>query len=389
MKITKLTFATAVLSGFLSTQALADVKIGFTGPLSGPAALIGEDQYDGLMLAIDRLNGKLGGEPATVIKEDDQLKPEVGLQIMRKLISKDNVDVLVGLGYTNVLMATMPVITESGKVAIATNSGPRALSGAGCQPRFFSVAHQNDGPSEYMGIYANEKHYKRVFLMAPNYQAGKEMMEGFKRYYKGEIAGEIYTPLTQMDFSAEISEIQFSKADAMFFFMTGGSGINLVKQMRQSGVLAKVPTMSVFSIDATTLPALKALADGAVTGTKWSATLDIPANKEFVAAFEAKYKRPASMYAAAGYDAGNLLNVAIKKVNGNLSNQEAFAKAVKEAGSEFKSVRGYFAFNNNHMPIQNYYAFKVVADGDDVHMQQIGTPLKAHQDIYHTECPLK
>ena len=380
--------AAALLSAF-AAQASADVKIGFTGPLSGPAALIGQDQYDGFMLAVEQQGGKLGKQPVTVIKEDDQLKPEVGLQAVRKLLEKDNVDTIVGLGYTNVLMSVMPAITASGKVAIATNSGPQALSGAGCNPRFFSVAHQNEGPSEAMGVYANQNNYKRVYLMAPNYQAGKEMLAGFKRMYKGEIVDEVYTQLTQMDFSAEIAQLQFSGADALFFFMPGGNGINFVKQMRQSGVLNKLPTMSVFSIDATTLPALKSQAEGAVTGARWGSALVFPENKAFVEAFQAKYSRPASMYAAAGYDAANLLDVAIAQVNGNLSDQDAFAKAVKAAGATFKSVRGSFEFNNNHMPIQNYYAFKVVKNGDDVKMETVGTPLSAHKDAYYQQCALK
>ncbi len=379
----------AALLASLALPVSADVEIGFTGPLSGPAALIGQDQYDGFMLGIEQLGGKLGNESVSVIKEDDQLRPEVGLQAVRKLIEKDDVDVLVGLGYTNVLMSVMSAIEESGKVAIATNSGPQALSGKGCKPRFFSIAHQNEGPSEAMGVYANQSGYKRVYLMAPNYQAGKEMLAGFKRYYEGEVVDEVYTQLSQMDFSAEISQLQVSDADALFFFMPGGNGISLVKQMRQAGLLENLPTMSVFSIDATTLPALKGQAAGAITGTRWSAALDIPESKKFVEAFEKKYNRAASLYAAAGYDAANLLNVAIAKMEGDLSDQEAFAKAVKAAGSEFKSVRGHFEFNNNHMPIQNYYAFKVVENDDEVGMELLGTPLKAHKDAYHNTCPLQ
>lgn len=391
MKIKKLTLsvASAVALAILAAPAMADVKIGFTGPMSGPAASLGQDQYDGFMLAVEKYQGKLGGQATTVIKEDDQVKPEVGLQVVRKLLDRDHVDAIVGLGFTNVLMAVWPQISKSGKVAIATNSGPEALAGAGCKPNFFSAAWESDGPAESMGVYAEQQKYGKVFLMAPNYQAGKEMLAGFKRFYKGTVVNEIYTPLSQTDYSTEISQLQASGADAVFVFYPGGLGINFVKQMNQAGMLDKLPVLSVFTVDGTTLPALKGLAAGVVAGAMWDASLDIPESKEFVQAFQAKYKRTPSLYAATGYDAASILNVAIAKVGDKLSDNAAFAAAVKAAGSEFKSVRGPFQFNNNNMPIENFYAFKAVKDGNGVAMQQIGTPLAMHKDVYHQECKMK
>jgi branched-chain amino acid transport system substrate-binding protein len=381
--------ATAALFGLCSIQAHADLKIGFTAPLSGPAGAIGQDQYDGFMLAVERLGGKLGGQSVSVIKEDDQVKPEVGLQAVRKLIEKDKVDALVGLGYTNVLMASLPQITQSGVIAIATNAGPQALSGAGCKSNVFSVTWQNEGPSEAMGAFAQDKNYKKVLLIAPNYQAGKEMLAGFKRFYKGKVADEIYTPLNQTDYSAEITQLQAADADALFVFLPGGLGINFVKQMRQAGMLGKLPVMSVFTVDATTLPALQAQAEGVIAGAMWDAALESKESNEFEQAFQAKYKRVASMYAAVGFDAANLLSVAINKLGGKVSDKAAFASAVKAAGSEFKSVRGSFQFNNNNMPVQDYHAFQVVRSGAGVAMKQVATPFKAHQDAYHAQCPMK
>lgn len=381
--------AVAAVCGLFAAQAEADVKVGFTAPLSGPAGAIGQDQYDGFMLAIEWLQGKLGGQLVTVIKEDDQVKPEVGLQAVRKLIDKDKVDAIVGLGYTNVLMAMLPQITESGIVAIATNSGPQALSGNGCKSNIFSVTWQNEGPSEAMGVYAQEKSYKKVYLMAPNYQAGKEMLAGFKRYYKGKVVDEAYTPLNQADYSAEITQLQAADADALFVFLPGGMGINFVKQMRQAGLLRKLPVISVFTVDGTTLPALKAQAEGVVAGAMWDAALESKESNEFEQAFQRRYRRVPSLYAAAGFDAANLLDVAITKLGGKVTDKAAFAGAVKAAGSEFKSVRGPFRFNNNNMPVQDYYAFQVVKSGTDVAMKQVATPMKGHKDAYHVQCPMK
>ncbi|HUH86574.1 MAG TPA: ABC transporter substrate-binding protein [Pusillimonas sp.] len=389
MKYKMLFAGVASVLALAGSPAGAEIKIGFSGPLSGPGAALGQDQYDGLMLAIEQNGGKLGGQPVTVIKEDDQLKPEVGVQIARKLIERDHIDALVGMGYTNILMAQLPQIVESGVVALSTNSGARAISGEGCKPNIFGVAWQSDGPAESMGVYAQKQGYGKVFLMAPNYQAGKEMLEGFKRHFKGEVVEELYTQLGQTDYSAEIVQLQTSKADALFVFYPGGMGINFVKQMRQAGMLGKLPVLSVFTVDGTTLPALKGLAEGVIAGAMWSSAYDNPQNHAFVKAFQQKYNRTPSMYAAAAYDAGNLLNIAAEKLKGDVSDKKAFAQAVKAAGDELKSVRGPFKFNNNHMPIQNYYAFQAVkTEGDNVVLKQIDTPLEMHQDIYHSQCPM-
>lgn len=386
MKFQHLFLSLLASSQLVAMPAFADIKIGFNGALSGPAAGLGQDQYDGFMLALEKLGGKLGGQATTVIKEDDQVKPEVGLQAIRKLIEKDRVDALVGLGFTNVLMAVLPQIQQSGIVALATNSGPLALSGAGCKSNVFSMAWQSDGPAEAMGVFAQQKNFGKVYLMAPNYQAGKEMLAGFKRFYKGKVVDEVYTPLNQTDYSAEIAQLQAAGADAVFVFYPGGMGINFVKQMRQAGMMGKLPLLSVFTIDGTTLPALRGLAEGAISGAMWDASMENPAGRKFAYDFAKKYNRVPSLYAAAGYDAASVLDVAVTKLKGKVSDKAAFAAAVKVAGKEFTSVRGPFRFNTNNMPIQNYYAFQVAKVGEQVEMKQLGIPLAEHKDAYYTAC---
>ncbi len=371
------------------TNASADVKVGFSAPLSGPVASVGQDQYDGFMLGVELLQGKFGGQPVTVLKEDDQLKPELGNQISRKFIDRDKVDALVGLGFSNVLMASLPRIVESGTVAIATNAGPSPIAGAGCIPNVFSMAWQNDGAAEAMGKFAQDAGYKKVFLMAPNYQAGKDYVAGFKRLYKGQVADEIYTQVNQPDYSAEIAQVQASGADAVFVFYPGGMGVNFVKQFSQAGLMKKLPLLSAFTVDGTTLPSLRDAAVGSVSGAMWDVALKTPGNAEFVAAFRKKYDRTPSLYAAVGYDTARLLDIAVKKVNGKTENKAAFTAAVKAAGSELKSVRGPFSFNTNNMPVQNYYAFQAVKDGNNVTVKQLGTPLTDHHDVYAAQCKAK
>lgn len=366
--------------------AHADVTIGFSGPLSGPVAAVGQDQYDGFMLGIEQLGSKLGGQNVKVLREDDQLKPELGNQIARKFIDRDKVDAIVGLGFSNVLMASLPRIVESGTVAIATNAGPSPLAGKGCLPNVFSTAWHNDGAAEAMGKFAQDSGYKRVYLMAPNYQAGKDNIAGFKRFYKGEVVDEVYTQVNQPDYSAEIAQLQAAGPDAVFVFYPGGMGVNFVKQFSQAGLSKKLPMMSAFTVDGTTMPALGDAAVGAISGAMWDVALKTPGNAEFVAAFSKKYGRAPSHYAAVGYDTANLLNIAVGKVKGNTTDKAAFAAAVKAAGGELKAVRGPFKFNANNMPVQNYYAFQVAKEGAQVVVKQLGTPLPAHQDAYVSQC---
>ncbi len=373
----------ATLAASAATASAA--TIGLMAPLSGPQALVGQDQVDGFLLALEQHGGKLGGQPTTVVKEDDQLRPEIGQQAVRKLIDKDKADAIVGLSFSNVLMGSLARLTESGVVAIATNAGPSPLAGAQCKPNVFSMAWQNDGAAEAMGKFAQDRGLKRVYLMAPNYQAGKDMLAGFKRFYKGQVVDEVYTQVNQPDYSAEIAQLQAARPDALFVFYPGGMGINFVKQLNQAGLSGKLPLYSVFTVDGTTLPSLREAAVGVVSGGMYDASLDNPENRRFVAAFEAKYKRAPSLYAATGYDAANLLDIALRKAGGD---PKKLAVAVKAAGSELRSVRGPFAFGRNNMPVQDYYAFETARDGGKVVTRLVGTPFKAHVDPYAAQCTL-
>ncbi|MDX3904380.1 MAG: ABC transporter substrate-binding protein [Pigmentiphaga sp.] len=385
----KTTLAAALAALVFAGAAHADVKIGFSGVLSGPMAALGQDQYDGFMLAVEQLGGKFGGQPVTVLREDDQLKPDVGAQIVQKFIERDKVDAIVGLGFSNVLMAETRRIKDSGVVALSTNAGPAPIAGKSCLANLFVMGWQNDGMSEAMGKYVKDQGYKNVYLMTSNYQAGKDKLAGFKRFYGGKIANEVYTPLGQLDYAAEISAVQNAQPDALFVFYTGGIGVNFARQLHQAGLMGKLPFFSESLIDANSLAALKEQAVGAIYGTPWAPVLDNAQNKKFVQGFEAKYKRTPTEYAANAYDAAYLLDAAVRKLGGKVSDNKAFAAAVKEVGSQFPTVRGKFAFNRNNMPIQNYYAFQVVQQADGVGYKQLAQVLTDHQDAYVGECKLK
>jgi branched-chain amino acid transport system substrate-binding protein len=380
--------STVVAMLALLTPASADISIGVLVTLSGPQGVLGRDQYDGFMLGIEQLGGKLGGQKVNIIKEDDQSKPDVASQLATKLIQKDRVPIIVGITASNLMMAVHRQITDAGVFLIGSLAGPSPISGAGCSANFFSTSWNNDSLHESMGAYVASKGYKKVFAIAPSIQSGTDAINGFKRYYKPSLLDEVYVQWNQTDYSAEIGSIQASQPDAVYAFLPGGMGVNFVKQFQQAGLLNAIPLISTSTIDGTTLPALKSIAVGAITGGSYSPDLDNPTNKRFVTDFVAKYGREPSGYAAQSYDAANLLNSALGKVGGDVSNAVAFRAALKAA--DFSSVSGSFKYNNNHFPIRDFYRIDVeLNQAGQATFVNKGTVLKDHADAYAAQCALK
>ena len=384
----KLGAAALALAAASVAQAQAPMKIGFMAELSGPQGAIGQDQYDAFMLVVQANGGRLGGVPVEILKEDSQLKPEVAVQIVDKLIERDKVSIITGVTFSNVMMAVHKKITEKEIFLIGSNAGPSPIAGAQCSPFFFSTSWQNDQQAETVGKYAADKGFKRIIALAPNYQAGKDFVAGFKRNYTTPLVNEIYTPLTQQDYSAELAQIQAANPDAVFVFYPGGLGVNFVKQYAQAGLKAKYPLLNTSTVDGITLAAQGDAALGALTGTFWGPDFANPSNRKFVADFEAKHKRIPSQYAAQAYDSAQLLDSALAKVKGNVADKRAFQVALKAA--DFKSVRGDFKFNNNNFPIQDMHMFEAIKDAQGRYtLKTVATPLKQDKDAYAEKCPLK
>lgn len=370
-----------------SAPAQTPVKIGFIGELSGPQEPIGKDQYDAFMLVVERNGGKLGGVPVQVIREDSQLKPDVATLVARRLIEREKVQIITGISFSNVMMAVHKYITDRGVFLIGSNAGPSQIAGAQCSPYQFITSWQGDQASEAVGKYAADKGYKRVLVMAANYQAGKDSIAGFKRYYKNAVVDELYTPLNQLDFSVELSQVAAAKPDAVFAFYPGGLGIAFAKQYAQAGLMKSTPLLSSFVADATTLPSLGDGILGLVSGNFWAPDFNNAASRRFVDEFERKYKRIPSNYAAQSYDAAQLLDAAIGKVKGNVADKSAFMAALNAA--DFSSVRGAFQFNNNHFPIQDMHVMEVARDAKGrLSLKTIATPFKSQPDAYHELCKM-
>jgi branched-chain amino acid transport system substrate-binding protein len=321
------------------------------------------------------------------VVQDDELKPDVAVGRAKQLIERDKVDFVVGPIFSNILMAIVRPITDAKVFLISPNAGTSTLAGKGCSPFFFVTSYQNDQPPEVLGKYAQDKGYKRAFLLAPNYQAGKDMIGGFTKHFKGEIADEVYTPLGQLDFAAELARIAAAKPDAFFVFMPGGMGVNLVKQYRQAG-LDSIPFLSVFTVDESTLPAQKDAALGFFSGMTWAPNTDTPENKKFVADFEKEYGYVPGSYAMQAYDAAALIGSAVKAVGGNLADKDAVRAALKKA--DFKSVRGAFKFSSNGFPIQDFYLVKVAKRADGKFQTEIVERVfQNYADSYVADCALK
>ena len=364
------------------------IKIGFISSFIGPAAAIGNDMRNSFELALDHHGRKLGGLPVEVIYEDDQIKPEVGVQKTQKLIESDKVDFIVGYIWSNVLLASLQPIVDSKTFLVITNAGASQVAGELCSPYVFSTSWNNDQTPQAVGLYMNQKGVKTAFLIGPNYAAGKDMLEGVKATFKGQILGQELTRWPdQLDFSAELSKARAAKPDAIFAFYPGGAGVQFITQYAQSGLKSQIPLYTAFTIDELSLPRMKDLAVGIPGAQQWVNDLPNEANKKFVADYKAKYKSSPSFYGAQTYDALALLESAVVAVKGDLTKKDEMRKAMEKA--DFKSVRGNFKFGRNHIPIQNFYLQDVVKQGDEYVLKTVATIVENDQDKHVDKCPMK
>ena len=384
----KRTLLACLLATSVATHAADSVKVGFLSTLSGPAAGLGVDIRDGFQLAMKHLDGKLGGLPAEVIVADDKQDPNSAKQTTERFLKKDKVDFMTGIVFSNVLLTVAKPVFDSQTFYLSANAGPSLLAGKECSPWFFNVSWQNDNVAEAMGKWATDQGYKNVITVAPNYPAGKDAANGFKRFFKGKVGDEMYTKLGQLDYAAELAQLRAAKPDAVFFFLPGGMGINFIKQFVAAGLSKEMQLItSGFSADEDTIPAVGEPMLGLFNSAHWAHDLPNAANRKFVADFEKEYKRIPSLYAAQGYDTAMLMDAAVRQTKGRLDDKAAVRKALEAA--RFASVRGKFRFNSNHYPVQDYYLRVVRKDEKGrITNKLMGTIFSDHADAYVGECKM-
>jgi branched-chain amino acid transport system substrate-binding protein len=369
-------------------NAQQPIKIGFISTFSGPSGQLGQELLDGFKLGLKSSDGKLGGRLVEIVQGDDQSKPDVGRQLADKMIDSDRVQIVTGITFSNVMLAVAKPVLDAGAFVFSINAGPSQYAGKQCNARYFNAAFQNDTLPEAMGLYLSNK-AKRVYLMAPNYPAGKDYLAGFKRTFKGEVVGEVYTAFGQLDYAAEISQLRSVKPDAVFFFYPGGMGINFVKQYAQAGLKEAIKLYGPsFSLDQTVLPGMGDAAIGSFASTFWSEDFENVTSKKFAADFEAAYGRLPSPYAANAFDGARILNAALTSIGGKIEDKAAFQKALETV--RFDSLRGNFKFNTNHYPIQDAFLSEIVKDEKGRPVMKRRELIKADlADIHVADCTMK
>jgi branched-chain amino acid transport system substrate-binding protein len=386
LRLAALIAATAFACG---AGAADKVKVGFVSTLSGPSSALGVDIRDGFQLAVKMAGGKLGGLPAEVLVGDDQFKPDVGRQLAEKYVKLDKVNFLTGIVFSNIMLASVPVAFENKTIYVSPNAAPSPLAGKQCNPYFFVASWPNDAYHEAAGQHATNRGFKNAYLIAPNYQAGKDSLEGFKRFYKGKVAGEVYTQLGQLDYSAELAQLRAAKPEALYIFLPGGMGINFIKQFAAAGMAKDIPLiLPGFGSDQDIIRPLGDAMLGLFDTAHWAIDLDNAANKKFVAAFEKEYKRLPSVFAAQGYDTALMIDAAVRDTKGKIEDVEAVRKALRAA--KFESVRGAFKLGKNQYPVQNYYLRVVSKDAQGRLVNKtMGTIFKDRADAYVQDCGMK
>jgi branched-chain amino acid transport system substrate-binding protein len=301
-------------------------------------------------------------------------------------MKSEGVKLFTGIVFSNVAGAVVPDVLDGGGIYVSPNAGPSNFAGKDCHRNYYVVSWQNDSLHESAGQQAANLGYKKAFILAPNYQAGKDALAGFKRQFKGEIAGEVYTKLDQTDYAAELAQIRAAAPDVVFQFHPGGLGIAFLRQYSQAGL--NIPMVVPHpSMDSTTLAAVGDAALGLNVSAQWNADFDNPSSKTFVAEFTKKYGRTPTYYASQGYDTALAIAAALKATGGKVDNPDAFRAAMLKA--DFAATRGAFKFGPNQHPIQDWYAIKVekAADGK-LALKTSGKVLTAHGDAYAKDCKL-
>ena len=390
MKRRLATLAAAALVSF-SAGAANELKIGFLSTLSGPAGGIGIEIRDGFNLALKLAGNKLGNLPTEVIFADDTLNPDTGRQLAERLLKRDRVNLMTGVVFSNVMLAAWPTIQEAKVFYIAPNATPTSITGKGCSPYFYSASWPNEAHHEAAGEFANSRGFKNIYLIAPNYPAGKDSLTGFKRMYKGNVVAEVYSKLNQLDYSAELAQIRAAKPDALYAFLPGGMGINFIKQFVAAGLSKDIQlVVPGFVSDQDVVRAVGEPMLGLFDTSHWAYDLDNDANRKFVAEFEKEYKRIPSLFAEQGYTAALIIDQAVRDAKGKVEDEKAFHAALMKAPERANTPRGHFKEAANGTPIQDYYVRALVKDRDGrIVNRKVNTILRQHRDYWAKDCSMK
>lgn len=346
------------------------LKIGVLLPYTGVFTVIGQDTTRGVELYLSKIGGKAGGREIQLLKEDDEIKPDVGLTKARKLVERDKVDVLVGPVSSAVALAIRDYVHGQGIPLIVPVAFTRDLTAPGkASPWIFRIIETTDQGNFYMGTWVFKKTpYRKVVIMASDFVAGRHAVEAFMAGFRaagGEIVKEIYAPLPTADFAPYLAQVGGLAADAVYTWLGGADAIRFVKAYKEYGLAGKLPLLGYNTlVDDILLPAIGDTALGVISVGHYSATLDTPENRAFVKDYEARYNAWPTRYSESGYVAGQLIAAAVEALKGEVSDRARFREALGSAVTRIQPPRGPIRFDRYQQVITPVYVMKVERQGN-------------------------
>ncbi|MGB8826713.1 MAG: ABC transporter substrate-binding protein, partial [Pseudolabrys sp.] len=304
--------------------------------------------------------GQIAGRPVQVIKGDDQLDPKVGSEVAQKIVTRDNVDLVVGTVGSNVLPVLQKICTDNNKPLIVPTAAGNDTTRAQCHPLVFRVSHSNWQMTSPAGAWLFKRGAKRVMTMGMNYATGKEEVIAFSDEFKkagGEIIDQKWPGLKELDYQAYFADVLAKQPDAMFTFFAGSNAVEFVKQYAQAGLKERVPLFgAAYLTDSTLLAAQGSAADGVITSGHYAPSLDNAANKKFLADFKQATGKDGDINSMHGHDSVEVVALGLEKTKGDIKDSAGLSQALQKV--EFASPRGPFRFSRARNPIQNIYAIE-------------------------------
>jgi branched-chain amino acid transport system substrate-binding protein len=359
------TLAAIGLATTIATAATAeDIKIGLLLPYSGVYAALGNEIDAGFELGLEQFGAETDAT-FEIIREDTEVKPPVALGKAKKLILQDEVDVITGVVSSGVLGAVRDMVHGAGVPLIVSNAGNDEATGADCSPFITRMSFSNGQVNRPMGTWMYEQGIRKVYTLAPDYAAGRQMIDAFAASFSaagGEIVGQDFTPFQKtQDFGPYLTQAKSSGADAVYVFYAGGEAISFVKQYDSFGLKADLPLYgSGFLTSSLYVNAQGPAAEGIIAASHYVPTIENDANAKFVDGFTAKVGRAPSEFAVQGYDAARAL---IEATKAGATDRASLANALRQV--TFDGPRGTLSIDpGTNNIVQPIYTYETVAGAD-------------------------
>ena len=342
------------------------IKVGVMLPLSKVLAALGEDTFAGFNLRMKEGGTEFGGRKVTIVKEDDTADPSVGVSKVRKLIEKDEVDVIVSTIHSGVAAAIRNYIVDARKLwlnPIATND---VLAESGCSRYHFRFSASGWQASAPTASWARTKlQSKTAYLCAFNFAFGQQTAAHFKKTFEeggGKVVGESFPPFNTTNYAPYFPAIRDAKPDVIFANFAGTDAVTFVKQFAEFGLSKQTKVVAPSNlVSEDVLPAQGEAALGIYSNSYYTPSYDIPKNRWFVKACKEQIGKDANHFHCAGYDVAQALVAALRETRGEVADKEKLVQVIE--AMKFDSPRGTFRFDpKTHTPVQDIHIRQVQAN---------------------------